>query len=121
HIDLSNAAFVARSKLLGTGDGAGNDVSKPTPAARHRCDERSAGLGAYRSTVMWSRGTRHDNIASPFHWRLLPGMRPTRRSLSTADRQMRLPSARLPIDLLGSRRERRACGCGLRDHSLQNP
>src|SRR5262249_20644167 len=73
HIDLSNAAFVARSKLLDTGDGAGNDLSKPTLAARHRCDERSAGLGAYRSTVMWSRGTRHDNIASPFHWCLLPG------------------------------------------------
>jgi hypothetical protein len=25
---------------------------------------------------MWSRGTRHDNIASPFHWRLLPGDAP---------------------------------------------
>src|SRR5262249_46016296 len=40
HVDLSNAAFVARSDLLDTGDGAGNDLIKPTSATRNRCDER---------------------------------------------------------------------------------
>ena len=34
HVDLSNAAFVACSDLLDTGDGAGNDLIKPTPATR---------------------------------------------------------------------------------------
>src|SRR6266478_2971646 len=71
-IDLSNAAFVPRSNLLDAGDGAGNDLSKPTSAARDRCDERRAGLGAYRSTVVWRRGSRHDDFASPLHWRLFP-------------------------------------------------
>jgi hypothetical protein len=52
HTDLSNAAFVTRSNLLNSGDGAGDDFIKLTPAACHRCDERSSGLGAYRSTVM---------------------------------------------------------------------
>jgi hypothetical protein len=50
---LSNAAFVACSNLLHTGDGAGNDLIKPTPATRDRCDERGAGLGANRPTVAW--------------------------------------------------------------------
>jgi hypothetical protein len=59
HIDLSNAAFLARSNLLDTGYGAGNDLSKPTPATRDRCDERRAGLGAYRSTVVWRRGAAY--------------------------------------------------------------
>src|SRR6266481_3982827 len=72
HIDLSNAEFVARGNLLDTGDGAGDDLIKPTPAARYRYDERSAGLGAYRSTVVWRYGSRHDDFASPFHWCLLP-------------------------------------------------
>jgi hypothetical protein len=72
HIDLSNAAFVARSNLLDTGDGAGNDLIKPTPAARNCRDERGAGLGAYRSTVVWGGGGRHDDFASPLHWRLFP-------------------------------------------------
>src|SRR5262245_19505330 len=53
HIDLSNAAFVTHSNLLDTGDGAGNDLIKPAPATRNRCDERGAGLDAYRSTVVW--------------------------------------------------------------------
>src|SRR5258708_2820363 len=47
HIDLSNAAFVACSNLLDTGHGASNNLIKPTPAARDRCDECGAGLGAY--------------------------------------------------------------------------
>src|SRR5437667_11318362 len=46
HIDLSNAASLPRSDLLDTGDGAGNNLIKPTPATRDRCDERGAGLGA---------------------------------------------------------------------------
>jgi len=37
---LSNAAFLARSHLLDTGDGTGNDLIKPTPTARNRRDER---------------------------------------------------------------------------------
>src|SRR5260370_15721650 len=61
-IDLSNAAFVPRSNLLDAGDGAGNDLSKPTSAARDRCDERRAGLGAYRSPVVWRRASRHDDF-----------------------------------------------------------
>ena len=59
HIDLSNAAFVARSNLLDTGDSAGNNLIEPMPATRDRCDERGAGLGANGSKVVW----RH-NIAS---------------------------------------------------------
>ena len=43
---MSNAAFVPRSDLFDTGDGAGNDLIKPTSATRDRCDERGAGLGA---------------------------------------------------------------------------
>src|SRR5213079_2184808 len=46
--------------------------SSPTPAARDRCDECGAGLGANRSTVVRRHGSGHDDIASPFHWRLLP-------------------------------------------------
>jgi hypothetical protein len=42
HVDLSNAAVLARSNLLDTGDGAGNDLIAPTPAARNRSDERRA-------------------------------------------------------------------------------
>src|SRR5438067_2332258 len=72
HIDLSNAAFVAGSNLLDTGHGASNNLIKPTPAARDRCDECGAGLGANRSTVVRRHESRHDDIASPFHWRLLP-------------------------------------------------
>src|SRR5260370_16134809 len=72
HIDLPKAAFVPRGNLLDSGDGAGNALSKPTSAARDRCDERRAGLGAYRSTVVWRRGSRHDDFASPLHWRLFP-------------------------------------------------
>ena len=72
HIDLSNAAFVAGSNLLDTGHSASNNLIKPTPAARDRCDECGAGLGANRSTVVRRHGSRHDEIASPFHWRLLP-------------------------------------------------
>src|SRR5260370_19267647 len=71
HIDLSNAAFVAGSDLLDT-HGASNNLIKPTPAARDRCDECDAGLGANRSTVVRRNGSRDDDIASPFHWRLLP-------------------------------------------------
>src|SRR4029077_7349840 len=56
HIDLANAAFLARRNLIDTGDGAGNELIKPTPAARNRRDERGAGLGAYRSMVVWRRG-----------------------------------------------------------------
>jgi hypothetical protein len=35
HIDLPDAAFVARSDLIDISDGAGNDLIKPLPAA---CD-----------------------------------------------------------------------------------
>src|SRR5260370_5278640 len=72
HIDLSNAAFVAGGNLLDTGHGGSNNLIKPTPAACDRCDECGAGLGANRSTVVRRHGSRHDDIASPFHWRLLP-------------------------------------------------
>jgi len=72
HIDLSNAAFVAGGNLLDTGHGASNNLIKPTPAARDRCDECGAGLGANRPTVVRQHGSRHDDIAAPFHWRLLP-------------------------------------------------
>src|SRR5437763_5913002 len=71
-MDLSNAAFVAGGNLLDIGHGASNNLIKPTPAARDRCDEYGAGLGANRSTVVRRHGSRHDDIASPFHWRLLP-------------------------------------------------
>src|SRR5258707_15305432 len=52
HIDLSDAAFVAGSNLLDTGHGAGDNLIKPTSAARDRCDECGAGLGA--------NGSRHE-------------------------------------------------------------
>jgi hypothetical protein len=72
HIDLSNAAFVTRSNLLDIGHGASNNLIKPTPAARDRCDECGAGLCANGSTVMMRHASRRDDISSPFHWRLLP-------------------------------------------------
>src|SRR5260370_5581203 len=72
HIDLSNAAFVACSNLRDTGHGAGNNLIKPTAAARDRCDECGAGLGANGSTVVRRHASRRNDIASPFHWRLLP-------------------------------------------------
>src|SRR5947199_2413906 len=72
HIDLSNAAFLARRNLLVTDDGAGNDLIKPAPAARNRCDERRPGLGAHRSGIVWRGGRRHGEFASPLHWRLFP-------------------------------------------------
>jgi len=84
HIDLSNAAFVTRSDVLDTGDGADNDLIKPMPAAPDRRDERGAGLGAYRSTVVSRRGGRHDDFASPFHWCLFHRMRMVGRPLSAA-------------------------------------
>src|SRR6266487_3233838 len=52
--------------------GASNHLIKPPPAARDRCDECGAGLGANRSAVVRRHGSRHDDIASPFHWRLFP-------------------------------------------------
>ena len=84
HIDLSNAAFVPCSDLLDTGDGAGNDLIKPTSATRDRCDERDAGLGANGPKVVWRPRTgtmisRRRFIGVFFH-----GMRRTSRSLSTA-------------------------------------
>ena len=72
HIDLADAAFFPRSDLIHTGDGAGNDFFKPAPTARDGCDKCGAGLGADRATVLWRLGGRHDDLASPFHWRLLP-------------------------------------------------
>ena len=72
HIDLSNAALVACSNLLDTFDGASNDLIKPTPATRDGCDKCDAGLGADRPIVLSRLGSRHDDLASPFHWRLLP-------------------------------------------------
>jgi hypothetical protein len=47
HIDLADAAFVAGRNLLDTGHGASNNLIKPTSAARDRCDECGAGLGAW--------------------------------------------------------------------------
>ena len=72
HIDLSNAAFVPRSNLLDTGDGAGNDLIKPTSATRDRCDERGAGRGANGSNIVWRHRYRHDDLAPSLHRRLLP-------------------------------------------------
>jgi hypothetical protein len=67
HIDLSNAAFVACSNLLDAGDGAGNDLTKPTPATRDRCDERGAGLCANGSTVVKRHRSWRDDLALPLH------------------------------------------------------
>ncbi len=72
HIDLSNAAFVARSNLLGTRDGAGNDLIKPMPATCDRCDERGASLSTNGSTVVRRHGRRRDDVASSLHVRLPP-------------------------------------------------
>jgi hypothetical protein len=69
---LSNAAFVTRGNLLDSGDGTGDDLIKPKPAACCRRDEPGAGLGAYRSTIVRRHGSRHDDFASPLHWRLFP-------------------------------------------------
>jgi len=72
HIDLSDAAFVPRSDLLDSGDGAGNDLIKPTSATRDRCDERGASLGANGSKIVWRRRYRHDDLAPSLHRRLFP-------------------------------------------------
>jgi hypothetical protein len=64
HIDLSNAAFVARSNLLGTRDGAGNDLIKPMPATCDRCDERGASLSTNGSMVVRRHGRRRDDVAA---------------------------------------------------------
>jgi hypothetical protein len=53
-------AFILRSDLLDTGDGAGNHFIKPAPTTRDRCDQRGARLGANRSTVVWGQGSRHE-------------------------------------------------------------
>jgi hypothetical protein len=63
HIDLSNAAFVARGNLLDTGDSAGDDLIKPTPAARDRCDERRAGFATSRSN--WANDSRTLSVRRP--------------------------------------------------------
>ena len=72
HIDLSNAAFFARSDLIDTDDRASNDLIKPATTARDRCNKCGAGFGADRSTILGRHGSWHDDFASPFHWRLLP-------------------------------------------------
>jgi hypothetical protein len=80
HIHLSNAAFVTRGNLLDSGDGTGDDLIKPKPAACCRCDERGA-VGR-QSCVDMEAGTmisRRRFIGVFFH-----GMRTTGRSLSTA-------------------------------------
>jgi hypothetical protein len=46
--------------------------SKPATTAGNRCDKCGAGLSANRPTVLGRLGSRHDDLASPFHWRLLP-------------------------------------------------
>ena len=51
HTDLSNAAFFARGNLIDT-EGAGNDLIKPTPAVRDRCDKLGAGLSADRASIL---------------------------------------------------------------------
>jgi hypothetical protein len=67
-----NAASFARSNLLDAGDCAGNDLFQPATTTRDGCDKCGAGLGANRSTVLWRQGSRHDDLASPSHWHLLP-------------------------------------------------
>src|SRR2546429_8830795 len=71
---ISDLSLRAKNPVPGARKGvvAESFAFKPTPAARYRYDERSAGLGAYRSTVVWRHGSRHDDFASPFHWCLLP-------------------------------------------------
>jgi hypothetical protein len=44
-MDLSNAAFFPASNLLDACDSAANDLIKPSPTTRDRCDQRGAGLG----------------------------------------------------------------------------
>jgi len=65
HIDLANAASFARGNLLDNG-GAGNDLKKPTPAARDRCDKRRARLSADRASVLWRRRLGYDDLAPSF-------------------------------------------------------
>ena len=72
HIDLSNGAFLARSDLLGTGDGAGDDLIKPMSPTCDRCDEGGAGLGANGSNIVWRQRYRHDDLAPSLHRRLFP-------------------------------------------------
>ena len=49
--DLANAALFAPSNLL-DGDGANNDLTKPTAAARNRRNKRGARLSADRASVL---------------------------------------------------------------------
>ena len=72
HIDLANAALFTRSNLLDT-DGTGNDLKKPTPAARDRCDKCGARLSADRASVLWRCRLGHDDFAPPFCRWFLPG------------------------------------------------
>src|SRR5207249_12020479 len=72
HIDLSNAAVVADSNLLDTGHGASNNLIKPTPAARDRCNKRGAGLGANGSKILWRDRYRRDDLAPSLHRHLFP-------------------------------------------------
>src|SRR5215471_147658 len=72
HIDLSNAAFVPRSDLLDTGDGAADDLIKPTSATRDRCNERRAGLGANGSKIVWRHRYRCDDLVPSLHRGLFP-------------------------------------------------
>ena len=72
HIDLSNAACLPRSDLLDTGDAAGNDLTKPTPATRDRCNKRGAGLGANGSKTVWRDRYRRDDLAPSLHRHLFP-------------------------------------------------
>src|SRR5262249_36074820 len=64
--------FLPGSNLLDTGDGAGNELIKPTPATRDRCDECRAGFGTNRSKVMWRPRDRHNDLAPSLHRRLPP-------------------------------------------------
>ena len=52
-LTCADAAFFARSDLIDTGDGAGNDLIKPATTTRDGCDKCGAGLGADRATILW--------------------------------------------------------------------
>jgi hypothetical protein len=62
---MANAAPFARSNLLDSG-GTGNDLIKPTAAARDRCDKRGARLSPDRASVLWRCRLGHDDLAPAF-------------------------------------------------------
>jgi hypothetical protein len=80
HIDLSNAAFIPRSDLLDTGDGAGNHFIKPAPTTRSlrpawrasRREEVDGRVGAGKPARKISRRRLIDDLLQTFRFRVIP-------------------------------------------------